>query len=396
MRFEFATAQRILFGEGVVRELGSLARSYGTRALVVTGSHPARAHSLLELLQSAGVQSTLFSVSGEPTVADAVAGAAAAADTELVVAVGGGSVLDAGKAVAALTTNPGDLFDYLEVIGRAQPLANPSLPLIALPTTAGTGSEVTRNAVLSSPEHRVKVSMRSPSMLPRVALVDPELTYSSPPAVTAATGLDALTQLIEPFVSSRANPLTDALCREALPRAARSLVTAVRQGEQRAARQDMAFASLCGGLALANAGLGAVHGFAGPFGGMYAAAPHGAVCAALLPGVCAANVQALRRREPQHPALQRYAELATLLTGDAAATVEDALDWLRALVAQCEIPPLSAYGFQPEDAAHVVAKAQAASSMKANPILLDDTELTEVLLAAGSGSEFRGRDRFQP
>jgi alcohol dehydrogenase class IV len=218
-------------------------------------------------------------------------------------------------------------------------------------------------------------------MLPRVALVDPELTYSTPPAVTAATGLDALTQLVEPFVSSRANPLTDALCREALPRAARSLVTAMHQGEHRTARQDMAFASLCGGLALANAGLGAVHGFAGPFGGMYNA-PHGAVCAALLPGICATNVQALRQRAPQHPALQRYSELATLLTGDAAATIEDALDWLQALVAQCEIPPLSAYGFQPKDAAHVVAKAQAASSMKANPILLDDTELTKVLLAA--------------
>jgi alcohol dehydrogenase class IV len=151
----------------------------------------------------------------------------------------------------------------------------------------------------------------------------------------------------------------------------------MHQGEHRTARQDMAFASLCGGLALANAGLGAVHGFAGPFGGMYNA-PHGAVCAALLPGICAANVQALRQRAPQHPALQRYSELATLLTGDAAATIEDALDWLQALVAQCEIPPLSAYGFQPKDAAHVVAKAQAASSMKANPILLDDTELTKV------------------
>ncbi len=302
-------------------------------------------------------------------------------DGDRIVACGGGSVLDAGKAIAGLATNPGDVFDYLEVIGKAQPLRNPSLPVIAVPTTAGTGSEVTRNAVLASPAHRVKVSVRSPSMLPRVALVDPVLTYSLPPAVTAATGMDALTQLIEPFVSSRANPLTDAICREGLRHAARSLTTVVSHGEDIAARRDMAFASLCGGRALASAGLGAVHGFAGPFGGVYDA-PHGAVCAALLPEVVAANVYALRTRTPDAVALTRYAELATILTGSQAATIDDAIAWLRALVTACEIPPLASYGFRPAEAADVVAKARVASSMKANPLVLSDAELTAILLAA--------------
>ncbi len=383
MRFEFATAQRIIFGEGVLQEVGTLASPFGDRALVVTGSHPERARPLLDLLDAAAIKATVFSIAAEPTIADAAAGVKAAHEAEaaVVIGFGGGSAIDAAKAIAALATNPGDIFDYLEVIGNAQPLANPSLPVIAIPTTAGTGSEVTRNAVLASPQHGVKVSVRSPSMLPRVALVDPELTYSAPPAVTAATGMDALTQLLEPFVSIRANPLTDALCRDGLRHAARSLATAVRHGGNVTARRDMAFASLCGGLALANAGLGAVHGFAGPFGGMYHA-PHGAVCAALLPEVCAVNVRALRQRAPDSPALARFAELGALLTGSPEATIEDTIAWLRSLVLAFDIPPLSAYGFQRDDAALVVEKARVASSMKANPIVLTDEELTEILLAA--------------
>lgn len=383
MRFEFATAQRILFGEGAIQDIGALAGAFGRRALVVTGSHPDRAHALLDLLDGAQVRATAFSVAGEPTIADVVAGVKAAhtAGAEVIVAFGGGSAIDAAKAIGALATNPGDVFDYLEVIGKAQPLANLSLPVIAVPTTAGTGSEVTRNAVLASPEHGVKVSVRSPSMLPRVALVDPELTYSLPAAVTAATGMDALTQLIEPFVSNRANPMTDAICREGLRHAARSLAVAVRHGDNLDARRDMAFASLCGGLALANAGLGAVHGFAGPFGGMYHA-PHGAVCAALLPEVFAVNMRALRQRAPDSPALMRFTELGTLLASSPEATIEDTIAWLRSLVTAFDIPPLSHYGFQRTDALMVAEKARVASSMKANPIVLTDEELIEILLAA--------------
>jgi len=383
MKFEFATAQRIRFGEGTLAEIGDVTRTFGVRALVITGANPQRAAQLLTLLAAAGVQVTTFSVAREPTIADAIAGVTAAthAGAEVIIAFGGGSVIDAGKAIAALATNPGDVYDYLEVIGKAQPLQQPSLPVIAVPTTAGTGSEVTRNAVLAAPEQRVKVSVRSPSMLPRVALVDPELTYSLPSAVTAATGMDALTQLIEPFTSSRANPLTDAICREGLRHAARSLQRVVQHGKDGAARRDMAFASLCGGLALANAGLGAVHGFAGPFGGTYGA-PHGAVCAVLLPEVVTTNVRALQQRAPTHPALARYTELAALLTGSAEATIDDAIAWLHALVTGFEIPPLSHYGFGMADAAALVAKARAASSMKANPIELTDEELIAIVRAA--------------
>ncbi len=246
-------------------------------------------------------------------------------EADLVVGMGGGSVIDAAKAIAALLTNPGDPLDYLEVIGRGLPLANACAPMMAIPTTAGTGAEVTRNAVLASPAHRVKVSLRSASMLPDVAIVDPELTLSMPPAVTAATGLDALTQCLEPFVSHLATPLTDGFCREGLARAARSLRRAYHHGSDVAARRDMALASLCGGLALANAKLGAVHGFAGPIGGMFDA-PHGAVCARLLPLVMTANVRALEERSPNSPALVRYAEVAKIVTGDADASIADGVD----------------------------------------------------------------------
>jgi alcohol dehydrogenase class IV len=218
-------------------------------------------------------------------------------------------------------------------------------------------------------------------MLPRIALVDPELTYGLPPAVTASTGLDALTQLIEPLVSARANPLTDAICWEGLRRAVASLRRAYADGSDPAARRDMAFASLCGGLALANAGLGAVHGFAGPFGGSYAA-PHGAICAALLPYVFEGNVQALQERAPEHAALGRFAEVAAVLTGDPHATPQDGAAWLRVLCADLGIPSLRSYGFDMEDAPALIAKAQAASSMKANPLPLTDAELTAILAHA--------------
>jgi alcohol dehydrogenase class IV len=298
--------------------------------------------------------------------------------SSVVIAFGGGSALDAGKAIAAMLANTGELLDYLEVIGRGQALARPSVPFIAIPTTAGTGSEVTRNAVLASPQHRVKVSLRSPLMLAKVAVVDPELTYDLPPAVTASTGLDALTQLIEPYVSSRANPMTDALCVGGIRRAARSLRTAVENGRDTAARMDMSVASLFGGLALANAGLGAVHGFAGPIGGQFPA-PHGAVCAALLPHVMEANLRALRLRQPAADALQRYKEIARLVTGNPAPAPEAGIDWVRKLVADLRIPGLGRYGLTREHTAELVSKASHASSMKANPIVLTPEEMAGLL-----------------
>ncbi len=383
MRFEFATAARIIFGEGTLAEVGTLAASLGRCALVVTGRSAERAAPLLARVDAAGVAYQTFAVAHEPTVDLALGGTQRARDlgADLVIACGGGSVMDAGKAIAALLTNPGDPFNYLEVIGRGQPLPNAAAPVIAIPTTAGTGSEVTRNAVLASPEQRVKVSLRSPLMLPAIALVDPELTYDLPPAITAYTGLDALTQVIEPFVTPAANPLTDAICREGIMRAGRALRRAVARGDDIEARADMAFAALCGGLALANARLGAVHGFAGPFGGMFDA-PHGAVCAALLPHVMAANVAALRERAPEHPSLRRYEEIARLLTGDARATADEGVAWVRDLVADLGVPGLASYGLDEAAFDTLIPAAGRSSSMKGNPVALSDDELRAILSRA--------------
>jgi len=277
-----------------------------------------------------------------------------------------------------MLTNPGDVLDYLEVIGGGKALGETSAPFIAIPTTAGTGSEVTRNAVLASPEHRQKISLRGASMLSSVAIVDPELTWGAPPAITAGSGMDALTQLIEPYVCRRANPISDALCVEGMRRAAGSLRLAFADGRQAAARENMAVASLFGGLALSNAGLGAVHGFAGAIGGMFHA-PHGAICAALLPHVMEANIRALRRRETRHDALLRYEEIGRLLTGGPAGSADDGVEWVRQLVSDLRIPPLGSYGLAKADMAEIIEKGSTAGSMKANPIVLTTEEQREIL-----------------
>lgn len=382
MIFEFATAGRILFGEGRVREAGDLAASFGHRALVVQGSG-GRSGPLLALLHESGVTTTELRVPGEPTVDLVVRGVEQARreQCDVVVAFGGGSVIDAAKAVAALLANPGDVHDYLETVGEGRPIRERPAPVIAIPTTAGTGSEVTRNAVLAVPEQRVKVSLRSPLMLPAVALVDPELTYDLPPAITASTGLDALTQCIEPFVTPHASPLTDTLAREGMRRAARSLRRVCRDGADREARRDMAVASLCGGLSLANAKLGAVHGFAAPLGGMFPV-PHGLACARLLSPVMEANIRALRSRDPASPALERYDEVARTLTGRAEAQAEEGSAWVRELVEELGLPRLAEYGVGEGQVEEVVTKSRRASSMQGNPVVLTEDELVGVLRAA--------------
>lgn len=382
MNFEFATVTRIVFGAGRLAELGVLVRGFGVRALVVSGGRPAAAERVLDLLRVAGVTGTKFVCTGEPTIAVVEQGTALARDAgcEFVVAIGGGSVIDAGKAIAAMLANDGCVLDYVEVIGRGRILEKASRPFIAIPTTAGTGAEVTRNAVLASPEQRVKVSLRSALMLPTVALVDPELTYDLPPAITASTGLDALTQLIEPFTCNRANPVTNAICREGIMRLVRSLRVAYRDGSHGAARADMALAGLFGGLALANAGLGAAHGFAAPIGGMFNA-PHGAVCAALLPQVMAMNLRMLRARGDSGEFVERYEEVARLLTGNSAATADAGVRWVSELVRELHIPKLSAYGIGAAHVSELVAKAVTASSMKANPVMLSREELRAILEA---------------
>jgi len=383
MNFEFATATRIIFGDNTLQEVAPLAAEWGRRALVVTGSSSKRAEPLLKQLKKHSVETSLFPVSSEPTTAIVEQGIqwARQSRSDLVIAIGGGSVLDTGKAISALLTNGGDLLDYLEVVGHSKPLAVPSAPFIALPTTAGTGAEVTRNAVLGVPHLRAKVSMRSPFMLPRVAVVDPLLTHWMPPEVTASTGLDALTQLMEVFVSHQANPLTDGICREGLLRVARSLRRAYEQGKDAAAREDMCIASLFGGLALANAKLGAVHGFAGPLGGLFSA-PHGVLCARLLPYVMEANIRALQTRMPGHLALARYEEVAQILTGRVSAGVAHGIVWVQELCAALAVPPLREFGVSEEDFPTLATKATEASSMKGNPIQLTEDELLGILRQA--------------
>jgi len=375
MRFEFATATRIVFGPGTVREVPAAAAEMGRRVLAVT-----RRSAGLTL---AGIAYAPFPVHGEPTVEIVRQGVqmARADGCDMVIALGGGSVIDAGKAIAAILGNGGDPMDYLEGVGQGLRPIRPSAPFTAIPTTAGTGAEVTRNAVLRSPEHRVKASLRGPHMLPRLAVVDPELTLHLPPALTAGTGLDALTQLIEPYVSCRANPLTDLYCAEGMRLAASALRRAWCDGRDLAARTDMCFASLLGGLALANAGLGAVHGFAAPLGGMFDA-PHGALCAALLPHAMRVNIAAVRASPSHTESLARYATVARILTGRSDATPEDGADRVAALCGDLEIRPLGAYGVSPADVPALVDQAARSSSMQANPIVLTRGQLEELLTRA--------------
>lgn len=383
MRFDFVTAAKIVFGAGALKELGALAAPLGKHVLLVTFKNPERALPAVELLKAQNIDVTVFPTDGEPTIQMARDGVrmATEAGCDVVIGFGGGSAMDTAKAIAALMTNPGDPLDYLEVIGRGQPIKKPSLPFIAIPTTAGTGSEVTSNAVLASPEHQVKVSLRSPLMLARIALVDSTLTHSSPPEVTAQSGLDALTQVIEPYTSNKANPLTDAICKEAIQRAAGALQQAYEHPDDAAAREDMSFVSLSGGLALANAKLGAVHGFAGVFGGMYDA-PHGGICARLLPFVMDMNVRALRQRQPEADYLRRYEIVARLLTGDQRATAEDGVKWVYRLTQTLNIPGLATYGMSDNDLSTIIEKSAGASSMQGNPIKLTSDEMRAILTAA--------------
>ncbi len=378
--FEFATATQLVFGRGKIGVVGKAAATMGKKAFILSGVQGSNLAHLTLILQENQVAWDIQHVTGEPSIETVEQGKRVAQEggCDLVIGIGGGSAIDTGKAVAAMCANAGEVLDYLEVVGSNQPLNQPPLPYIAIPTTAGTGSEVTRNAVIFVSEKKVKVSLRSPLLLPRLAVIDPELTVSLPPFVTASTGMDALAQVIEPFVSIRANALVDLYCREGMKRAARSLFLAYQSGTDLEAREDMAFTSLMGGLSLANAGLGAVHGFAGPVGGMFAA-PHGAVCAALLSPVVLVNVRALKSRAPNALALARYTEIAQLVTGRENASIPDLCSWLEDLRLSLEIPGLGKYGIKPEHIGDLVEKSAVASSMKANPIELRPDEMYEIL-----------------
>lgn len=380
MSFEFASANRILFGEGMLERVGQIASEFGERALIVAGSGSVPLDGLLQAIGPFGIQGVIFRVDREPDVNTIITGLdkAKSHQCELVIGFGGGSVLDTAKAIAAMLTNPGEMMDYLEVVGAGKQIPNPAAPMIAIPTTAGPGTEVTRNAVILSPEYHVKVSMRSHKMIPTVAIIDPVLTYTMPPAVTASTGMDALTQVIEGYVSKRANTMTDIICEKGIKCGSKSLLRAFRNGEDKTAREDMCLTSLFGGLALANGGLGAVHGFAGPIGGMFKV-PHGAICASLLPYVIKYNVKASEEIPGKSELQSRYQNIARWITGDLMASIEDGVIWVDELRNALEIPGLADLGIEKTEFDEIIEKSKVSSSMQKNPLTLDVKTLRAIL-----------------
>ncbi len=380
VRFDLAIPADIRFGAGRMAEVPKALAGLGaTNVFVVTGRSTERADPLRAGLSELGIESTVFGVGGEPSIEICRAAVHRLLETggDAVAGFGGGSALDVAKAVAVLATSGADPLEHLEVIGSGRPFTTPGLPCVAVPTTAGTGSEVTRNSVLSG--NGVKASLRSPLMLPAVAVIDPDLLAGVPANTIAASGMDALAQVIEPLLSRRANPFTDALARDGIRRSARSLRRAYVEGMIAGeVRQDLAVTSLFGGLCLANAGLGAVHGLAAALGARLSA-PHGAVCAATLAAAVAVNRRALREREPAGPALARIEELGPLLTGNPAAGADAAIEWLAELTCDLQVPGLRTYGLGDAEIDEVVAAAQSASSMRANPLDLTDGEVAEIV-----------------
>lgn len=384
MRFAFRTAGQVVFGPGEGRAGPDVAASFGRRVLLVTGSasleRSGRLEEVLDRLAGAGAEAIRYPVAGEPELATIDLGAELCreAGCECVLAVGGGAVVDTGKAVAAVATSGGATLDYLEEVGAGRELTRPPLPVVAVPTTAGTGSEATRNSVIRVPGLAVKRSLRNDLLLPRVAIIDPELSATAPVAVAAAAGLDALTHLVEAYVSTGANPMTDAVIRPGIRLSIQGLNALAHGGDPESAAKR-ALAALWGGIALANAGLGAVHGLAAPLGGRCRVG-HGVACACLLPHTVRANVQALRGRAPENPALGRYEEVSTIVTGEdpdperAASALED-------LRVRLGVPSLASLGVTADDLAPVVQGSRG-GSMRSNPVELTDAELEGILAGA--------------
>ena len=380
MKIDFCTSKRIIFGSGKFRKFPEYIEGFGSRVFIIRGNNPFYGKEFFNLIESLKLEITYFVVDKEPDINLLLSAVKLARKNicDFVIGFGGGSVIDTGKALAALLNNEGDLMDYLEVVGKGLSLRNPSKPYIAIPSTAGTGSEVTRNAVIDVPEKHVKVSMRNAYMLPAIALVDPELTLDLPPRITATTGMDAFVQVIEPYVCNSPNPLVDMFCRDAIPRALGNLLKAFHDGSDIKARENMSWVSLLGGLSLANAKLGAVHGFAGPIGGMFHA-PHGAICASLLPAVMKVNIDNLIKNDHECSALLRYREISSWVTGDIKADVRDSVQVIEELCKELKIPRLSEMGIAKEDFSTIVEKSKNSSSMKGNPVQLTSEELIRIL-----------------
>ncbi|SIO37117.1 hypothetical protein SAMN05444722_1725 [Rhodovulum sp. ES.010] len=378
MRFEILMPSRIVFGRGTATGAGPRIAAMGRRVLLVRGGSVPFADRLISDLQAEGAAVLPVRGRGEPDLPglEAALGEARAFVPEAVVAIGGGAVIDLGKALAALIPSGRPPLDHLEVVGQGLPLAAPPLPFAALPTTAGTGAEATKNAVIGVPAHGRKVSLRDDRMVPALALVDPALTDGCPRDVTLASGLDALTQVIEPYISVRANAFTDALCRDAIPRGIAALLR-LMQAEDASARDEMAHVSLVGGIALANAGLGAVHGLAGVIGGRHGLA-HGAICGRLLVPVLRANRAALAGSGGQ---TGRIDEVIAWLAAAFGGAHKDGLDRFAAWIDAAGLPRLAEMADRPLEADFLARDAEQASSMKANPIALSRTTLAEIVAA---------------
>jgi alcohol dehydrogenase class IV len=381
--FEFFGVGRIVFGRGQFARAGELAATLGRDPLVVyNGDEPGRGGAL-DQLTGAIQPKAVERQRGEPTVSDVdrILNSARATGCDCVVALGGGSAIDAAKAVAGLLGNGGAALDYMEVVGKGQKITKPALPWMAIPTTAGTGAEATRNAVIGYPEKQFKASIRSEMLLPRVALIDPEIQTSVPPNATASSGMDALCQCIESYTSTGANPMTDALALRGMALAAARLRDAYNFGEDVEAREAMAMAALLSGMTLTSAGLGAVHGFAAPLGANFPV-PHGVVCAALLPHVIEANVLAARAQSPGHPVLARYATVGRALSHghvEEHQAIDNAIAETASLVRDLKIPPLGTFGLTPAAVPAMVQLARKASSMRFNPVALSDEALAGIL-----------------
>ena len=389
--FSIAALPRIIFGDGSRRQLPALAQEFGRHALLVTGKaslleSPAWPE-LVQGLRDKGVAYSQVSVSGEPSpqLADALAQQYRAAGIDVVIGIGGGSVLDAAKAVAGLLGVPNSVMDYLEGVGPELPYQGSAVPFIAVPTTAGTGSEATKNAVLSvQGEGGFKKSFRHESLVARVAVLDPELLATCPRELIAADGMDALTQLLESYVSLKANPVTDALALSGIKAARDSLLSwYFGEGDLSAHRAGMAYASLLSGITLAQVGLGSVHGLAAPLGAFFPI-PHGVVCGTLVAECSAMNIRCLQARAPDSPALPKYAELGRLLADQPGMDDEAARERLLAILAEwterLELPRIGRYGMTVADIPRVVANCRG-SSMKTNPVVLADAEVAEILEA---------------
>jgi alcohol dehydrogenase len=393
--FSIARLPRLLFGEGALEDLPKEVAALGRVLLLVTGNRSFRAGrhgpSLLKALGSAGIAVHELTVEGEPSpelVDDAVA-AFADHGIKVVAGIGGGSALDAAKAIAGLLPHGHSVMRHLEGVGPEEPYVGPALPLVLAPTTAGTGSEATKNAVLTRHGHGpagFKKSFRDEQLVARIAIVDPLLLETCPPEVVAANGMDAFTQLLESFVSIKANPFTDALCWSGIEAFRDGFFAAYAGGpgeRARAGRTRMAYAALLSGVCLAQTGLGSVHGLASPLGAQFPI-PHGVCCGTLVADATRINLRALRAREPDSPALAKYARVGALLAGDQHGDNVDSAERLTGLLDdwtdRLALPRLSAYGVSEGDLPAVIADSRG-SSMKTNPLVLTDAEIEELLRA---------------